>query len=81
MLRRPPAHKESTDFTIGDDSGPAKPAVSASQDLINRTKEWAETFTNGLPNFVCQQSTTRYMEESQISGLAGDRCGYCESRL
>jgi hypothetical protein len=66
----PPAltHKETTDFTIGDDSGPAKPPVSASQDLINRTKEWAETFTNGLPNFVCQQSTTRYMEESKSAG-------------
>jgi hypothetical protein len=63
-----PSHKEATDFTIGDDSGPAKPATSASQDLINRTKEWAETFTNGLPNFVCQQSTTRYMEESRSAG-------------
>jgi hypothetical protein len=63
----PPAtHKEPTDFTIGDDSGPAKPA--ASQDLVDRTKEWAETFTNGLPNFVCQQSTTRYMEESRSAG-------------
>ncbi len=62
----PTDHKESTDFSIGDDSGPSKPA--ASQDLINRTKEWTETFTNGLPNFVCQQSTTRYMEESRSSG-------------
>jgi hypothetical protein len=65
---RAPSHKETTDFTIGDDSGTAKPAASASQDLINRTKEWAETFTNGLPNFVCQQSTTRYMEESKSAG-------------
>jgi hypothetical protein len=63
-----PIHNDTTDFTISDDSGPAKPAASPSQDLINRTKEWAETFTNGLPNFVCQQSTTRYMEESKSAG-------------
>jgi hypothetical protein len=63
-----PSHKETTDFTITDDSDSAKPAASASEALINRTKEWAETFTNGLPNFVCQQSTTRYMQESKSSG-------------
>lgn len=60
--------KESTDFTIGDDSGPAKRAHAASQDLIAKTKEWSETFTNGLPNFVCEQFTTRYVEESRSAG-------------
>jgi hypothetical protein len=63
-----PDHKETTDFTITDDSDSAKPATSASEALIKRTKEWAETFTNGLPNYVCQQSTTRYMQESKSSG-------------
>ncbi|MGI9075105.1 MAG: hypothetical protein ACR2JB_28170 [Bryobacteraceae bacterium] len=63
-----PSHKETTDFTISDDSHSAKPAASASEGLIKRTKEWSETFTNGLPNFVCQQSTTRYMQESESSG-------------
>ncbi|MGI8959222.1 MAG: hypothetical protein ACR2IV_05590 [Bryobacteraceae bacterium] len=62
------SHKETTDFTISDDSDSAKPAASASEALIKRTKEWSETFTNGLPNFVCQQSTTRYMQESKSSG-------------
>ena len=42
--------------------------AAASEALIKRTKEWSETFTNGLPNFVCQQSTTRYMQESKSSG-------------
>lgn len=60
--------KDSTDFTITDDSDSAKPAASVSEALIKRTKEWSETFTNGLPNFVCQQSTTRYMQESKSSG-------------
>ncbi|MFL6350647.1 MAG: hypothetical protein ACJ74Z_02180 [Bryobacteraceae bacterium] len=63
-----PSQKESTDFTISDDSDSAKPAAAASDALIKRTKEWSETFTNGLPNFVCQQSTTRYMRESKSSG-------------
>lgn len=70
---RPPARpaapaKETTDFTIDGQTAPVKTAVSASQDLISRTKEWAETFTNGLPNFVCQQMTTRYAEQSRSSG-------------
>ena len=64
----PKGPKETTDFTISDDSNATKPTASASEALIKRTKEWSETFTNGLPNFVCQQSTTRYMQESKSSG-------------
>ena len=63
-----PSHKETADFTITDDSDAAKPVAAASEALIKRTKDWSETFTNGLPNFVCQQSTTRYMQESKSSG-------------
>jgi len=37
-------------------------------ELISRAKEWAATFTNGLPNFVCQQMTTRYVEQSKATG-------------
>lgn len=63
-----PAEKESGDFTIDGQVAPVKTAASASQELVNRTKEWALTFTNGLPNFVCQQNTTRYVEQSRASG-------------
>ncbi len=60
---------DGTDFTIESDDAPStKAANSASEALISRTKQWSETFTNGLPNFVCQQSTTRYMEESKSAG-------------
>ena len=59
--------KESTDFTIDTDSDQPKITRSGS-DLIDRTREWSATFTNGLPNFVCQQMTTRYMEQSKASG-------------
>ncbi len=62
------AQKESTDFTIDGQSAPVRTASSPSQDLIARTKDWAATFTNGLPNFVCQQNTTRYYEQSRSSG-------------
>jgi hypothetical protein len=63
------AEKSSTDFSIDDD----RPAVSKSapapgSELLDRTKEWAGTFTNGLPNFVCQQFTTRYTEVSRSEG-------------
>ncbi|MBV9155320.1 MAG: hypothetical protein JO097_03605 [Acidobacteriaceae bacterium] len=60
--------QESTDFTIDTDSDQPRIVHSRSQDLIAKTKEWSDTFTNGLPNYVCQQITTRYAEESKSSG-------------
>ncbi len=62
------SEQESTDFTIDTDSDQPRLVHSPSQDLISKTKEWADTFTNGLPNYVCQQITTRYAEESRSSG-------------
>jgi hypothetical protein len=55
------------DFTIGDDK-PIKTSKSASDALLDRSKEWAATFTQGLPNFVCKQLTTRYLERSKSTG-------------
>ena len=57
------------DFTISaeTESKPADtPAVSG---LIAKTKDWSQTFTQGLPNFVCRQLTTRYQEENKSSGF------------
>ncbi len=62
------SHRDSTDFTIDGNADRASAAGSRSQELISRTKEWATTFTNGLPNYLCQQMTTRYMEQSRSSG-------------
>ncbi len=57
----------SGDFTI---DGAAEPPGMARvhDELIDQTKQWSMTFTNGLPNYVCQQDTTRYMEESRSAG-------------
>ncbi len=62
-----PTRNDSGDFTIDSDSEQTK-IVRTGDDLIDRTKEWAMTFTNGLPNFVCEQMTTRYVEESRSAG-------------
>ena len=58
---------DSTDFTIEDDTNRAKSKGNGSE-LIAKSMDWASTFTNGLPNFVCQQMTTRYMEQSKSDG-------------
>ncbi|HEX4807895.1 MAG TPA: hypothetical protein VH325_03145 [Bryobacteraceae bacterium] len=59
----------STDFTINAETE-AKPAYThAVTGLIAKTKDWSETFTQGLPNYVCRQLTTRYQEESKSSGF------------
>jgi len=56
------------DFTIGDGAETAK-HTNAYDQLIERTREWAQTFTNGLPNFLCQQNTTRYVQQSRSEGF------------
>ncbi len=55
------------DFTIDSDAARPKRKVD-SNDLIARATDWVGSFSNGLPNFVCQQVTTRYMEESKSAG-------------
>ena len=58
---------DSVDFVIDSDTD-SKKLSSGAPNLISQTTDWAATFTQGLPNFVCQQTTTRYMEESKAAG-------------
>jgi len=58
---------DSIDFTITPEDA-AKTTAYKDDARITQTREWASTFTQGLPNFVCQQVTTRYMEQSKSSG-------------
>jgi hypothetical protein len=61
------AKKDSGDFTIT--SGDFEHQhVAGDDEQIQRSKDWAETFTQGLPNYICQQVTTRYQEESRSAG-------------
>jgi hypothetical protein len=64
---KPASTNGETDFTIASDAPAVKPS-SHSEALIDKTKDWATTFTNGLPNFICDQLTTRYLERSRSSG-------------
>jgi hypothetical protein len=64
-----PASDGPVDFTIGSDAPAAKQHTNAYDQLIDRTREWAMSFTSGLPNFLCQQSTTRYVEQSRSEGF------------
>ena len=65
----PAPAENSSDFTITSETA-AKPAYTpAVSGLIAKTKEWSQTFTQGLPNFVCRQLTTRYQEENKSSGF------------
>lgn len=58
---------DNTDFSI-DDKPAAAGKHAPGSELLDKTKEWAATFTQGLPNFVCQQFTTRYTEVSRSEG-------------
>ena len=59
----------SIDFTIGDEKTEVKKKPSSYSDLIDKTRQWSETFSQGLPNFVCEQVTTRYAERSRSEGF------------
>jgi hypothetical protein len=59
----------SIDFTVGDEKTEAGRKPSHYADLIDRTRVWSETFSQGLPNFVCEQVTTRYVEQSKSDGF------------
>ncbi len=67
---RPAAQNDSqsgsNDFVI--DGERATVTKQPGQDLVDKTKDWAVTFTQGLPNFVCEQMTTRYVEQSRSEG-------------
>jgi hypothetical protein len=52
-----------------EDAAPKRnPASASSQELVRKAKEWVGSFSEGLPNYVCQQITTRYQEESKAAG-------------
>jgi hypothetical protein len=52
-----------------EDAAPgSKPGSASSQELVHKAKDWVGSFSGGLPNYVCQQITTRYQEESKSAG-------------
>jgi hypothetical protein len=59
--------KDTGDFTITPEDS-QHPKVAGDDEQIARSREWADTFTQGLPNYLVQQITTRYQEESRSSG-------------
>lgn len=41
---------------------PVREVAKTEPDLIERARDWALSFTETLPNYVCQQFTTRYLK-------------------
>jgi hypothetical protein len=71
LIRGKPAARAST--PIPDDntpsapsrSRPAAPPANPHMALIEQAREAAATFLEGLPNYVCQEQTTRYVSETR----------------
>jgi hypothetical protein len=72
LIRGKPAARAST--SVPDDDAPARPASSRSNPppssnphmaLIEQAREAAASFLEGLPNYVCQEQTTRYVSETR----------------
>jgi hypothetical protein len=45
---------------------PPPPPVNPRQAFIAKAREVASTFVEGLPNYVCQEMTTRYASETRV---------------
>jgi len=66
--RDPKEKKEDpTDFTIEDNANKPKAKGNGSE-LLAKAMDWSSSFSSGLPNYVCQQMTTRYVEQSKSEG-------------
>lgn len=66
----PVAVANSPSLQIESDASKEKAEGTAGkqQELITRAREWVDSFSEGLPNYVCQQFTTRYQYESKATG-------------
>ena len=62
-----PRKDQPDEFTIGNEAVESK-YKGPGADLLARTREWATSFDRSLPNFVCQQFTTRYAQVSRSEG-------------
>lgn len=59
------------DITVEPDASPESRAAAAAPtapELIAKAREWVATFTDSLPDYICHQQTTRYMEPSKEQG-------------
>lgn len=65
-----PIYKDG-DITVEPDASPESRAAAAAPtapELIAKAREWVATFTDSLPDYICHQQTTRYMEQSKEQG-------------
>ncbi|MBV9266316.1 MAG: hypothetical protein JO061_09130 [Acidobacteriaceae bacterium] len=53
------------DFTIGTNDAKSARFGGPGSETLERALSWSETFTHGLPNFICEQFTTRYIETTR----------------
>ena len=65
----PAARDQESDFTITADDAPGKPGKSKAQlQLVSRAQDWAGSFLQGLPNYICQEVATASERVSKDSG-------------
>ena len=75
LKRGQPAAHASTPIPSDDDTAASRPSLSRTNPpaprgnphmaLIEQAREVAATFLEGLPNYVCQEQTTRYVSETR----------------
>jgi hypothetical protein len=72
LIRGKPAARTSSPIPDDSDapsrssrSKPAVPAANPHMALIEQAREAAASFLEGLPNYVCQEQTTRYVSETR----------------
>jgi hypothetical protein len=63
--RARPAAGQQEAIEVDAEGNASRPALTRTSDnLIERAREISDQFTEGLPNFICDQITTRYQSET-----------------
>ena len=68
VTKSQPKSQSSPDIIIENSVAAPATATSSQPDLIARTKDWADSFSTSLPNYTCEQLTTRYQQQSKQEG-------------
>jgi hypothetical protein len=63
---RPAKEEDDTPAPLPKAEIPPSAASNSRQGFIEKAREAALAFTEGLPNYVCQESTTRYISETKV---------------
>lgn len=63
-LKPPPSPTPAPPDTSSQQSGPPPPAPEKQEQILSQIRQYAQTYTQQLPNFICTQVTRRWVDQA-----------------